>query len=99
MKSSAFATTGARPAAGRHAGPRHGQDWLTAGRRAHGRHAQGRHAPDRQVPGGQVPRGQVPGGQVPDRHTGNRPAGAFARRFAISVGAAAMAAIGLPEVS
>ncbi len=43
--------------------------------------------------------GQVPGGQVPDRHTGNRPAGAFARRFAISVGAAAMAAIGLPEVS
>ncbi len=94
MKSSAFATTGARPAAGRHAGPRHGQDWLTAGRRAHGRHAQGRHAPDRQVPGG-----QVPGGQVPDRHTGNRPAGAFARRFAISVGAAAMAAIGLPEVS
>ena len=104
MKSSAFATTGARPAAGRHAGPRHGQDWLTAGRRAHGRHAQGRHAPGGQVPGGQVPGGQVPGGQVPggqvtDRHTGTRPAGAFARRFAVSVGAAAMAAIGLPEVS
>jgi hypothetical protein len=108
MKSSAFATTDARPAAGRHAAPRQAQDWLIAGLHAHGRHAQGRPAADRQapvrlaperrVPGPQAPDGQVPGPQVPERHAGTRRAGALARRFAVSAGAAAMVAIGLPQV-
>ena len=88
MTSSAFAITGTRPDAGRHAGPRHAQDWLSAGRRAQGRHAQGRPAPDQ----------PVPDQPAPDQQTGTRRAGAFARRLAVSVGAAAMVAIGLPEV-
>jgi hypothetical protein len=92
MKSSAFATTGARTAAGRHAGPRQEQGWLTAGLHAHGRHAQGR-----QAPGPQARNRHEPDRHGPDRHTVTRPAGAFARRLAVSAGAAAMAAIGLPE--
>jgi hypothetical protein len=91
MTSAAFAITGTRPAAGRHAGPRHAQDWLSAGRRAQGRHA--RPAPDQHTPD-QHP----PGQHALDQHTGGRRASAFARRFAVSVAAAAMAAIGVPEV-
>jgi hypothetical protein len=49
MKSSASATAGTR-SAGRHAGPRHPQDWKGAGRPVAGRHAQDRRAPDHYTP-------------------------------------------------
>jgi hypothetical protein len=76
MNAAASATIGTRPAAGRHAGPRHPQDWQGAGHRAQGRHAQRACSPYENTPAAHV---------------------AFARRFAVSMGAAAMAAIGLPE--
>jgi hypothetical protein len=75
MNAIASATT-ARPAAGRHAGSRHPQDWQGAGHRAQGRHAQRPIAPYESTPAAHV---------------------AFARWFAVSMGAAAAAAIALPE--
>ena len=50
MKSSAASTAANRPAAGRHAGSRHPQDWKGAGRPAAGRHAQDRSAADERAP-------------------------------------------------
>ena len=76
MNATTSATAGTRPAAGRHAGPRHPQDWQGAGHRAQGRHAQHPSASYESTPAARA---------------------AFARRFAVSMGAAAMAVIGLPE--
>ena len=76
MNASASATTATGLAAGRHAGPRHPQDWQGAGHRAQGRHAQRPSAPYENTPAARV---------------------AFARRFAVSMGAAAVARMGLPE--
>ena len=78
MNATASATAGTRPATGRHAGPRHPQDWQGAGHRAQGRHAQRTSAPYENTPAAHV---------------------AFARRFAVSMGAAAAAAIVLPGAS
>lgn len=76
MNATASATAGTRPATGRHAGPRHPQDWQGAGHRAQGRHAQRPSVPYENTPAGRV---------------------AFASRFAVSMGAAAAAAMMLPE--
>jgi hypothetical protein len=66
----------------------------TSARPAAGRHAGPRHAQEWLTAGR-----PAHGRHAQDRHAaGTRRAGAFARRFAVSVGAAAMAAIGLPEV-
>jgi hypothetical protein len=50
MKSSASATAATRPATGRHAGPRHPQDWKGASRPATGRHAEDRTPSDQRAP-------------------------------------------------
>ncbi len=50
MQSSAAATAVTHPTTGRHAGPRHPQDWKGAGRPATGRHAQDRSASDQHAP-------------------------------------------------
>jgi hypothetical protein len=76
MNATASAATATHPAAGRHAGSRHPQDWQGAGHRAQGRHAQRLSAPYENTPAAHV---------------------AFTRRLAVTMGAAAMAARGLPE--
>jgi len=54
MNAIASAATATRPAAGRHAGPRHPQDWQGAGHRAQGRHAERPSVPYENTPAAHV---------------------------------------------